>query len=437
MDDTVYALSTPVGGALAVIRISGPAAKHILERVFTGRVAPRYAAYGHIVDGASRIDEAIAVYYPAPGSYTGEAMAELSLHGGRAVVRETLALLSRYARAAQPGEFTKRAFLNGKIDLSQAEAVMDVITANASRSARAAMEQLSGLLSERILKFENTLLDALSGLDAAIDYPEEMEEDVFSHLPTVITSAAAELSDMVDEGLRAKVLREGALIAIAGRPNAGKSSLMNALLGTDRAIVADVAGTTRDVIEEETVIAGIPARLADTAGIRDTSDAVERMGVERAKALIERADLIILTFDGGSPLTPEDDALVAFTADYPRLAVLTKTDLDLSTTERDILTRYKLRPLPVSTLTGEGMDALTDELAVRIAAFESALVTNSRHIEALSRARDALASALDSGEPDCMATDVREALSALGSITGRVVDDDVVDRIFERFCVGK
>ena len=441
MNDLIYALATPVGGAIAVVRLSGTGAKKLLYTVFTGRGAPREMAYGRIVNEAGEpLDQAMAAFFPAPRSYTGEDMAELYLHGGQTTVRRVLALLGRQARGARPGEFTERAFLNGKLDLAQAEAVMDLINAGAERSANSALAQLTGRLSERIAAVEAQLLDALSGLEAAIDYPEELEDDVTSALPGVLAAAEAELAALIGTGLSGRVLREGARVALIGRPNAGKSSLLNALAGAERAIVTQFAGTTRDVLEEAVSMDGIPVTLFDTAGIRAADDPVERIGVERARRAAERADLLLLCFDAAAPLSEEDEALLAETAGRSRLAVCCKGDLP-ALWEAEALSPYGIEAVAVSAETGEGLAALRRAIAARIApAAESALVTNARHIEALQRAAASVADAEKSAggtEPELVATDLREALAALGQITGREASADLIERIFSKFCVGK
>ena len=441
MNDLIYALATPVGGAIAVVRLSGTGAKKLLYTVFTGRGAPREMAYGRIVNEAGEpLDQAMAAFFPAPRSYTGEDMAELYLHGGQTTVRRVLALLGRHARGARPGEFTERAFLNGKLDLAQAEAVMDLINAGAERSANSALAQLTGRLSERIAAVEAQLLDALSGLEAAIDYPEELADDVTSALPGVLAAAEAELAALIGAGLSGRVLREGARVALIGRPNAGKSSLLNALAGAERAIVTQFAGTTRDVLEEAVSMDGIPVTLFDTAGIRAADDPVERIGVERARRAAERADLLLLCFDAAAPLSEEDEALLAETAGRSRLAVCCKGDLP-ALWEAEALSPYGIEALAVSAETGEGLAALRRAIAARIApAAESALVTNARHIEALQRAAASVSDAEKSAggtEPELVATDLREALAALGQITGREASADLIERIFSKFCVGK
>lgn len=441
MNDLIYALATPVGGAIAVVRISGPGAEALLKRVFTGRGAPREMAYGRVVDGAGEtLDEAMAAFFPAPRSYTGEDMAELYLHGGQVTVRRVLALLGCHARSARPGEFTERAFLAGKMDLAQAEAVMDLINAGAERSAKSALAQLEGRLSVRIADVERELLDALSGLEAAIDYPEELEDDVTSALPEVLAAAERELQALAGAGLSGRVLREGARVAIVGRPNAGKSSLLNALAGAERAIVTQFAGTTRDVLEETVSMEGVPVTLYDTAGIRAADDPVERIGVERARLAAERADLLLVCFDAAAPLTEEDLALLRETEGRPRIAVCNKSDLP-ALWSAETLAAQGISACTVSAETGEGLAALRHAIAVRVAPEqESALVTNARHIEALQLAAAAVAEARQNAggaELELVATDLRDALSALGQITGRTAAADLIERIFSKFCVGK
>ena len=441
MNDLIYALATPVGGAIAVVRISGPGAEALLRRVFTGRGAPREMAYGRVVDGAGEtLDEAMAAFFPAPRSYTGEDMAELYLHGGQVTVRRVLALLGCHARSARPGEFTERAFLAGKMDLAQAEAVMDLINAGAERSAKSALAQLEGRLSARIVGVERELLDALSGLEAAIDYPEELEDDVTSALPEVLAAAERELHALAGAGLSGRVLREGARVAIVGRPNAGKSSLLNALAGTERAIVTRFAGTTRDVLEETVSMEGVPVTLYDTAGIRAADDPVERIGVERARLAAERADLLLVCFDAAAPLTEEDLALLRETEGRPRIAVCNKSDLP-ALWSAETLAAQGISACTVSAETGEGLASLRHAIAVRVAPEqESALVTNARHIEALQLAAASVAEAQQNAggaELELVATDLREALSALGQITGRTAAADLIERIFSKFCVGK
>lgn len=438
MTDTIYALATPAGGAIAVIRISGPQAKNVIEKTFTQQPVHAHMSHGFVVDGATRVDEAMAVYFEAPKSYTGEDMTELYTHGGRAVVSRTLALLSRYARPAEPGEFTRRAFLNGKLDLSQAEAVQDMVAASSERGAALALEQLQGSVSRAVKTVEQNLLDALSGIDAAIDYPEELEDDVFSNLPLALQTAEKEIAVLLDNGMKQRVYREGAKVVLLGRPNAGKSSLLNALLGYERAIVTPNAGTTRDVIEEQTLFFDVPVRLTDTAGMRESGDEAERIGVSRAKSAAEQADFLLLTFDGAEALDESDKQLLFSTVNRPRMAVVCKSDLGAKISTDALTDEYDVFAVSVSVYTGEGVEELKREVASRLAPeTESALVTNARHIAALQKARQALQSAISAKDAELIATDLRDALRYLGEITGETVDDAVLDRIFERFCVGK
>lgn len=438
MPDTVFALATPIGGAVAVIRISGSETYAALSKLFSGKLEPRMLSYGSLRStGGEVIDQCMAVYFPAPKSYTGEDMGEIHIHGGYAVSRRALTALEEAGlRNAEPGEFTRRAFMNGKMDLSRAEAVMDVINASSKRGAESALEQLSGKLYQRITEIENSLMNTLAGIDAAIDYPEELEEDTVSGLPSLLTSAKDDIDALIKGGMASRVVREGARIAILGRPNAGKSSLFNALLGEDRAIVTPIEGTTRDILEGELLIHDLPVRLFDTAGLRETADQAESIGVERAREIIEKADLLIIAVDPDAGLTAEERNLLV--SDRPKICVVSKSDL---TRGKEILAEARslgTEALSVSSVTGEGMDALLLSIADRISPErESSLVTNSRHIAALQSASRAIESAMDAYDIDCAATDIRAALISLGEITGSSVDGEVIDRIFATFCVGK
>ena len=442
MPDTIYALATPAGGAIAVIRASGPDCARALSALCGKNLsgAPREMTHITLYGDETVIDDAMAVYYAAPRSYTGEDMFELNTHGGPAVVREALAAIAALGlRAAEPGEFTRRAFLNGKVDLAQAEAVMDLIQASAQRSARAALEQMQGRLSREIAAVEDELTDALAGLSAAIDYPEELEEDVFSGLPKTLAAAIADIEALISQGRSGRVLREGLRVVLLGRPNAGKSSLLNALLGYERAIVTPQPGTTRDVLEEQLSLDGIPLRLFDTAGLRDTEDEAERIGVQRARTALEDADIAAVLLDESESLSQEDFDILAATAHKPRILLYTKADLPgvWGRAALAALVPPEEELIPVSARTGEGLSVLCDRIRSLAGPIEGAYVTNARHIAALEDSRNAASQALTAEDADCIATDIRDALSALGRITGRAVDDAVLDRIFERFCVGK
>ena len=335
-------------------------------------------------------------------------------------------------RPAEGGEFTRRAFLNGKMDLAQAEAVMDIITADAEQSRKAALNQLHGSVSRAIHDVEDILLDALSGIDAAIDYPEEAEEDCIARLPEQLGAGRSKAERLLADGRRGRVLRDGLRVVILGRPNTGKSSLMNALAGFERAIVTDIAGTTRDVLDERLSFDGVPVRLIDTAGIREATDRAEQIGVDRALDEMRRADVQLVLLDGSAPLTAEDETLIETTENgIPRILVVNKCDLPRQTDYAGAIS--------ISAKTGQGLEELKREV-LRLAAPQDAdcnAITNERHLHALEQACAALCSAEQAEELDCKATDIRAALQALGSITGTDVDATVIDRIFERFCVGK
>lgn len=433
-EDTIYAPSTAIGGAIAVLRVSGPRAKEtarIFDRGFASE--PGMMRFVRVQDDKEPIDDAMAVYFSAPASYTGEDMVEIDCHGGHQTVQRILGLLSGLGfRPAEGGEFTRRAFLNGKMDLAQAEAVMDIITADAEQSRKAALNQLHGSVSRAIHDVEDVLLDALSGIDAAIDYPEEAEQDCIARLPEQLGAGRSKAERLLADGRRGRVLRDGLRVVILGRPNTGKSSLMNALAGFERAIVTDIAGTTRDVLDERLSFDGVPVRLIDTAGIREATDRAEQIGVDRALDEMRRADVQLVLLDGSAPLTAEDKMLIETTENgIPRILVVNKCDLPRQTDYAGAIS--------ISAKTGQGLEELKREV-LRLAAPQDAdcnAITNERHLHALEQACAALCSAEQAEELDCKATDIRAALQALGSITGTDVDATVIDRIFERFCVGK
>ena len=430
--DTVFAPSSAIGGAICVIRVSGDRALAIAETLLDKPVweTPARMRHTHILFEGEMIDDCMAVFFARPSSYTGEDMLELHCHGGMTTVRCVMRALSAAGGVpAGPGEFTRRAFLNGKMDLSEAEAVMDVINAQAEGSLRSALEQLSGGVSRRVRAVEETLLDARSAIEAAIDYPDEAEEAAGASLKTDLYAAKESLAALIEEGRKGRALRDGLKLVILGRPNVGKSSLLNALLGEDRAIVTAAAGTTRDVLDERISIGGVPVRLVDTAGVREASDEAERIGVDRAKRALETADAVLLVLDGSVPETPEDEALLRETAERPRIVIANKSDLGTCIDNA----------LPVSCKTGDGIDVLLEKIAAiaEPAAQSTSAITNERHLAALEHALEAVVRAAEQREFDCIATELNEALHALGSITGTDVDAEVIDRIFKNFCVGK
>ena len=427
--DTIFAPSTAIGGAIAVLRVSGRETRELMRALTGHKLTPRVLTYAPLRYAGELLDNSMAVWFPAPNSYTGEDMLELHCHGGiRTVQRVSEALLALGARPAEGGEFTKRAFLNGKMDLTQAEAVMDLINAQADSSLRAALHQLNGGIGKLLQTVESDLTDARSAVEAAIDYPEEIEKDVFAALPGRIASAVSEIDALLERSQNGRFLREGVRAVILGRPNVGKRSLFNALLGEERAIVTSVAGTTRDVLDERVAWNGVSVRLMDTAGLREAADEAERIGVDRARQALQYADLAIVVLDGSTPQTEEDAALLRETQGMRRIVLSNKSDL--GTTDAD---------LAISCKTGDGIEALKSRITSIVGSGEldTTCITNLRHIRALERTKEALLHAAKQTEPDCIATDLREAAHHLGTITGTDVDEKLLDRIFENFCVGK
>ncbi len=455
MNTTIAAISTPPGrGGIAIIRISGENALAVADAVFSGgvklsRAGSHTVHYGFIKHNGETIDEVLATVMRAPKTFTREDVVEISAHGGTAAARKVLeACLAAGAEPAEPGEFTKRAFLNGRIDLSQAEAVIDVINAENNLSRKNAVSQLQGSLSREIREIRGELVHLAAAMQVIIDYPDEdladvTEEDILDTL-TACKAKADRLLSTADSGA---VLRDGIRAAIAGKPNVGKSSLLNALARYDRAIVTDVAGTTRDTIEERVDLDGVPLVLIDTAGIRDTSDAVEKIGVERSRRSVAEADLVIVVIDGSTGLDGGDRDILESTADLNRIILLNKTDLGSGVSAREVKEKAGMCPIiEVSALTGAGIDELRAAVSdmYKLGAIESgtgAVITNARHKSALIKAASALESginALHSAMPtDIVSIDIGEAITALGEITGETVSDAVVKDIFHSFCVGK
>ena len=446
--NTVFALSTPVGGAIAIIRITGPEAKRAAAAVFTGALEHRRVSYGRITDAdGSTVDTCCGVYFAAPSSYTGEDMAELSIHGSPAVASKTAELIAATGLAvpAEPGEFTKRAYLNGKMDLARAEAVMDLIASSAERQRKAAASQLEGRLSGEIASLYERLRLACARLSNAMeDDTGEAELDEAS-LIAEIDPIRAEIAALAEGGMRSRILREGARAAIIGSPNAGKSSLLNALLLKERAIVTETPGTTRDTLEEAASIEGLPVVFVDTAGIRETFDSIELMGIERSRRAAEEADIVLWLVDGSRPFSSEDEAICAFIAPERAVAVITKADLPAVIFPDESGLFCGLDAVCISALTGEGLGELKKLIAGRLLPGEGSeaegLVTNVRHITALENAADSLFRACErlSGlDPDAAFFELRSAMGSLAAIIGR--DDpaeDLVDSIFAHFCMGK
>ena len=454
--DTIAAIATPLGeSGIGVIRISGSKAYDVGDAIFQSKSSlplaqrrDRSIQYGLIVDDDGKaVDEVILLIMKGPRSYTAEDVLEIQCHGGRQSLSEILGLVLRHgARLANPGEFTQRAFVNGRIDLAQAEAVMDVIQAKSAQGLTSAVSQLEGRLSRVVGDMRLHLTDFITRLEVTVDYPEEDLEDIeVPDIAGAIRDMERRLDDMLAESKSGRMMRDGVMAAIAGTPNAGKSSLLNRFLETERAIVTDVPGTTRDVIEEWITIQGVPICLVDTAGIRSTDDTVEQIGVRRAKEYMDRADIILVVVDQSRPLQEEDRQILETAKGRQALIVLNKEDLQPAFKTEE-LQSYGLPILSISASTGAGMGALKDamlSLALKqgLTAAQSALLANTRHIELVRQSREALQRALDTieaGMPvDCAIVDIREAWELLGSITGDTVHDDIIEEIFSRFCLGK
>lgn len=454
--DTIAAIATPLGeSGIGVIRISGSKAYDVGDAIFQSKSSlplaqrrDRSIQYGLIVDDDGKaVDEVILLIMKGPRSYTAEDVLEIQCHGGRQSLSEILGLVLRHgARLANPGEFTQRAFVNGRIDLAQAEAVMDVIQAKSAQGLTSAVSQLEGRLSRVVGDMRLHLTDFITRLEVTVDYPEEdLEEIEVPDIAGAIREMEQRLDAMLAESKSGRMMRDGVMAAIAGTPNAGKSSLLNRFLETERAIVTDVPGTTRDVIEEWISIQGVPICLVDTAGIRSTDDTVEQIGVRRAKEYMERADIILVVVDQSRPLQEEDRQILETARGRQALIVLNKEDLQPAF-ETEELQSYGLPLLSISASTGAGMGELKDamlSLALQqgLTAAQSALLANTRHIELVRQSREALQRALDTieaGMPvDCAIVDIREAWELLGSITGDTVHDDIIEEIFSRFCLGK
>lgn len=454
--DTIAAIATPLGeSGIGVIRISGSKAYDVGDAIFQSKSSlplaqrrDRSIQYGLIVDDDGKaVDEVILLIMKGPRSYTAEDVLEIQCHGGRQSLSEILGLVLRHgARLANPGEFTQRAFVNGRLDLAQAEAVMDVIQAKSAQGLTSAVSQLEGRLSRVVGDMRLHLTDFITRLEVTVDYPEEdLEEIEVPDIAGAIREMEQRLDAMLAESKSGRMMRDGVMAAIAGTPNAGKSSLLNRFLETERAIVTDVPGTTRDVIEEWITIQGVPICLVDTAGIRSTDDTVEQIGVRRAKEYMDRADIILVVVDQSRPLQEEDRQILETARGRQALIVLNKEDLQPAFATED-LQSYGLPLLSISASTGAGMGELKDamlSLALKqgLMAAQSALLANTRHIELVRQSREALQRALDTieaGMPvDCAIVDIREAWELLGSITGDTVHDDIIEEIFSRFCLGK
>ena len=455
-ETTIAAIATAPGeGGIGIIRLSGVFALEIADKIFhTGKIktfkeaVPRMMYFGHVTDGEKRIDEGLAVYMKAPHSYTGEDVVEIQIHGSAEALRETLALALRSgAVPAMRGEFTKRAFLNGRLDLAQAEAVMDLIQAKNSHALRAAVNQLDGRLSERIHLLRTGILDELAWIEAALDDPENYDLTGYPHkLEERIHGFIQSLEELLRTADNGKLRREGIPTVILGLPNAGKSSLMNLLTREESAIVTEIAGTTRDILTEQVRLGELTLVLSDTAGIRESEDRIEQIGVARAKQAAAAAALILLVLDASKPLCEEERALLSYAAAQHTIVLLNKADLSQQISKDEIQNCGAATVLSFSARHGDGLEEL--ERAVTALFFggefdnqSEELAINARHKEALTEAKESLrnveASIAAEMPEDFFSIDLAAAYRALGTVTGDSVEDDVVNRIFEKFCTGK
>ncbi len=459
MTDTISAISTAIGEAgIGIVRMSGKDSIEIANKIFKGEKIEklkdgenRKLIYGYIIDPEKDeiIDEVLIVYMKSPYTYTREDMVEIYCHGGIIPVRRILELTLKYgARLADRGEFTKRAFLNGRLDLSQAEAVIDMINAKTDKSYDVSLNQLEGSLSKEIREIRDILLNMIAHIEVSIDFPDEdIEEVTYNQLEKDAKKVYEKIDNLLSTADRGRILRDGLNTVILGKPNVGKSSLLNAILRENRAIVTDVPGTTRDIIEEYVNIDGIPLKIVDTAGIRDTEDLVEKIGVDRAKEMVDKADLIIAVFDMSEDLSKEDEKIINIIRDKKSIILLNKTDLPVKFDEKQI---RKMLPdkkiINTSIVKGIGLDELINSIKDMFYSGEmdiknEVVITNVRHKNQLLKAKNNIEDGLEAiklNMPlDCIEVDIRNCWKNLGEISGDTVTEDILDKIFSEFCIGK
>ena len=455
--DTITAISTPVGeGAIAIVRLSGPDAITITNELFTGKdlheAATHTINYGRIIDPETNdiADEVMVSVMRAPKTFTREDIVEINCHGGMVAVNKVLdIILSKGARLAEPGEFTKRAFLNGRIDLSQAEAVMDLIRAKTDKAMSVAVKQMDGRLSKLITELRQELLETVAHVEVNIDYPEYDDVEEMSHemMRTKSREVHKRIKELLEVANQGKILREGIATAIIGRPNVGKSSLMNTLVQENKAIVTDIPGTTRDIIEEYVNVRGVPLRLVDTAGIRETEDIVEKIGVERSRQVLQESDLILFVLNFNEDLTEEDRKLFEAVQGLDYIVIVNKMDLEQKIDLEKVRELAGERPvITTSLLVEEGVDQLERSIAStffegEIDTGDMTYVSNIRHIQLLKQAKQALEDAMEGielGMPlDIVQIDVTRTWELLGEIIGDTASDSLIDQLFSQFCLGK
>jgi len=455
LNDTIVAISSAIGeGAIGIIRMSGEDSLSILKKIFkpSGDVSSyknRQMYYGLIEKNDAVLDEVMAVYMGAPKTYTKEDIVEIYCHGGIISIKRVLdCILEEGARMAEPGEFTQRAFLNGRLDLSQAEAVMDLISAKTEKGFDLAYNQLEGSLSYKIDSIRNKLLKVIAHLEVCIDYPEEdIEELTYDEIKKSFSEVRDELSILLKHADNGRIIREGIKIAIIGKPNVGKSSLLNALLKEARAIVTDIAGTTRDIIEEHLNIQGIPIRIIDTAGIRKTEDQIEQIGVERSKEIFNEADMILFVLNASEVLSEEDKELIELVSNKKSIIVMNKVDLESKIEWQHIESTFEDRSIIKTSLLNEDGILNVEQAIVDmvydgdLASSNNQLLSNSRHIQAVKEALKSIEGALEatanSMPYDFIEVDTMDCLESLGKVTGETVEGDIVKQIFGQFCLGK
>ncbi|BAL81613.1 tRNA uridine-5-carboxymethylaminomethyl(34) synthesis GTPase MnmE [Caldisericum exile] len=446
MSDTIVAISTPRGfGGIGVVRLSGDKALELTQKIFNKKIElPRYAYYGAISIEGTPIDTGIVIYYRKPHSYTGEDVVEISMHGGIKNLEMVLNhLISLGARLAEKGEFTRRAVENGKMDIFEANAVIELIEAKTEKGVLLASSRLFGKLSKVVESVRKKIHEVNLQIEATIDFPMDVEEIPHNVLKNSLNEIKNEIEKLLSTYRDSKVIIEGVRIAIVGKPNVGKSTLLNALLRFERAIVSEIPGTTRDTIEETIDFYGFPVKIIDTAGIRESEDIIEKMGVERSKRAIETSDLILFVFDASAPLTEDDLELAKFTEGKMRIIVLNKSDLPKALTKEELLKLFPNEPvIEISALLKEGIDAVESEIKKKLLNIDidSILVSNKIEYDLLSNALTHIENAieiLDTGTLDLVSEELREAIEILSGVSGENIGETVLRAIFERFCIGK
>ncbi len=448
MNDTIVAISTPYGfGGIGVVRLSGPAALLISQQIFSRKIGkPKYAYVGYVFDPQSgeKIDSAVVIYFKAPHSYTGEDIVELQMHGGIKNLEYVVSLALKIgARLAERGEFTKRAFLNGKMDLIEAEAILELIEAKTDKALKVASSRLFGAVTSRINGIKNKILSVISSVEGPIDFPFDVEPPSDSELEEKILSLKKETKSLLDTYKSGKRIESGVKVAITGKPNVGKSTLLNALLKFDRAIVSDIPGTTRDTIEETIDFFGVPVRLVDTAGVRETNDKIEKIGKERTLKAIKESDIVLFLFDASDEITDEDRMLEKLTEGKDRIIVLNKTDLppkiDISTL-KELFKNEEI--VQISALKKAGIEKLEQTMLKRIAPVreESVLITTEREKQSLEDALGHIEKAksmIGRGMDELIVEELKDAIFSIGLISGEEAPSEILNTIFSRFCIGK